>query len=59
MNEDDYKAHIPACCEYQTMEMHLGMMLCWGLAAARRQGKKMDCRDCDLCTRPVVFARDQ
>jgi hypothetical protein len=58
MTELDYEAHIPACCEYQTLESHMAMMLCWGLAAAVEKGKRMDCRGCDLATRKVFFARD-
>lgn len=59
MNELDYEAHIPACCEYQTLEGHMHMMLCWGLAAAVEAGRKMDCSGCDLATRPILFARAQ
>jgi hypothetical protein len=57
--KDAYEARIPACCERQTMEDHMSMMLCWGLAAAVRQGRKMDCSGCDLATRPIFFARDK
>ena len=58
MTEKDYEAHIPACCHYQTMEGHMHMMLCWGLAAAVEKGQRMDCRGCGLATRKVFFARD-
>lgn len=46
-----YAAAIPVCCDYQTLEGHVGMMLCWGLAAALRAGHAMDCTGCDLNTR--------
>jgi hypothetical protein len=59
-NEEQYQAAIPACCAYQTVEEHCNeLMLCWGLAAAVRAGKSMDCRGCDIATRPVFFARIQ
>ena len=46
--EEQYKAAIPRCCSYQRFEEHMAMMLCWGLAAAIRAGKKMDCSGCDM-----------
>lgn len=52
--EAEYQAAIPACCEYQTLQEHMdSLMLCWGLAAAIRAGRPMDCSGCDLATRAV------
>ena len=60
MNEREYEARIPACCEYQTLRGHMdGLLLCWGLVAAVEAGRKMDCSRCDLATRPVFFARNK
>lgn len=56
-SKEAYAAAIPACCEYQGIEAHLtGLGLCWGLIRAVEAGKPMDCRGCQLSTRPV-FAR--
>jgi hypothetical protein len=46
--EAEYEAAIPECCSATTLEDHKHMMLCWGLAAAIRAGKPMDCTGCDL-----------
>jgi hypothetical protein len=57
-NEEQYQAAIPACCAYQTLREHMdSLLLCWGLAAAVRAGRAMDCRNCDLSVRPVGLAR--
>lgn len=46
--EEQYAAGIPICCSMQTMEEHMHIALCWGLCAALRAGKPMDCTGCDL-----------
>ena len=46
--EAEYAAAIPACCSQSTLQMHLDMLLCWGLAASLREGKPMDCGGCEL-----------
>ena len=46
--EEQYKSAIPTCCSMQTLQEHMDIMLCWGLAASIRAGKPMDCTGCDL-----------
>lgn len=46
--EAQYKAAIPGCCSKRTLQEHMAMMLCWGLASALRAGKAMDCNGCEL-----------
>lgn len=56
-DEAEYQAAIPACCQYQTVQEHVeDLMLCWGLCAAIRAGKPMDCTGCDLNVRPAHSA---
>ena len=47
-NASQYAAAIPRCCSRQTLQGHLDMLLCWGLAAAIRDGHPMDCGGCEL-----------
>jgi hypothetical protein len=57
--KERYEAAIPACCEYQGLKAHMGgLMLCWGLVAAVEAGRAMDCRGCELRTRPIFFERE-
>jgi hypothetical protein len=44
--QEQYKAAIPRCCS-ATMQEHLDMLLCWGLAASLRDGTPMNCSGCD------------
>jgi hypothetical protein len=46
--EEQYRAAIPKCCSYKTLDEHMNMLLCWGLAASLRVGKPMNCSPCDL-----------
>jgi hypothetical protein len=46
--QEQYEAAIPSCCSLETLEEHMGIMLCWGLAASLRAGKPMDCGGCYL-----------
>ncbi len=46
--EAQYAAAIPRCCSLQTLQEHLDILLCWGLAAAIRGRHPMDCTGCDL-----------
>jgi hypothetical protein len=47
--EARYAAAIPTCCGYQTLREHVdALLLCWGLVAALRVGKPMDCTGCYL-----------
>jgi hypothetical protein len=56
--KEDYQAAIPACCAYQTVQEHADrLMLCWALCASLQYDHPMDCRGCDLATRPVIFSR--
>jgi len=49
VTEETYAAAIPACCFYQGLEAHVGeLMLCWGLCAAIREDRPMDCSGCEL-----------
>jgi hypothetical protein len=52
--EAEYAAAIPKCCSRQTLEQHVDMMLCWGLVAAIRNGRTMDCSCCPLSTEQVA-----
>jgi len=56
--EAEYAAAIPRCCSRQTLQGHIEMMLCWGLAAAIRAGHKMDCTGCDLKNPAIPVDRD-
>lgn len=49
-SEAEYVSAIPKCCAYQTLEEHMNMMLCWGLAASIREGYAMNCSGCELNT---------
>jgi len=53
--EAEYTAAIPRCCSRQTLQEHVDMMLCWGLAAAIRDGHPMDCSGCDLRNPAIVI----
>lgn len=53
-DEQEYVAAIPDCCSLRTLEEHMEIMLCWGLAAAVREGKPMDCGTCELRRHPTV-----
>jgi hypothetical protein len=57
--EKEYAAAIPKCCSYQTMQQHMDMMLCWGLAASLRNGEPMDCSGCELNTEQFPVGGEQ
>jgi hypothetical protein len=57
-DEAQYVAAIPKCCSRQTLEEHMNMLLCWGLAASIRAGHKMDCSGCDLKNPDIPVERD-
>ena len=40
MNEADYAAAIPAWCEYQTIEQHKNILLCWSLVRYAERGEQ-------------------
>lgn len=46
ITREQYEAAIPKCCAYQTIETHENIMLCWGLARAVEEGRKMNCDNC-------------
>lgn len=48
ITDEQYAAAIPACCQMQTMQEHLEMLLCWGLSAALRRGEAMNCDGCEM-----------
>ena len=48
MTEEDYKNAIPKNCEYQDIEKHKDMMLCWGLARSVENNTPMICGKCIL-----------
>lgn len=52
ITEADYQAAIPAGCYYQTVDEHVEcLMLCWGLMAALKEGRKMNCGSCEMNVR--------
>ena len=56
--EEKYQAAIPKCCEFQTLEEHVEiLMLCWGLAhQVRTAGPAMNCGICEYNNTPEGLA---
>ena len=49
INEQEYQAAIPKCCEFQTVDEHLKfLMLCWGLTSSIQTGKPLICGRCEF-----------
>ena len=48
MTEGEYIKAIPKNCEYQSIEDHIDMMLCWGLVSSIEKNKPMKCGSCIL-----------
>jgi hypothetical protein len=46
--ESDYMNAIPDCCSLRTLDEHREIMLCWGLSSAVRDGRSMECGDCEM-----------
>ena len=57
ITREQYEAAIPKCCAYQSIEAHESIMLCWGLARAVEEGRKMNCDNCSENTMKVGAGR--
>jgi len=56
---EQYEAAIPDCCRFRTAEDHYGYLLwCWGLLSAMRDGRKMECGQCEYADRKAAHDKD-
>lgn len=52
VSPEEYEQSIPTCCALRTFDEHANyLMLCWGLVAAVKEDRLLNCGECEYATR--------